>query len=289
MRGRLTSLLLSWPLLLSLAALITNDLYLKYAFPGLLTGKLSDFAGIFLVSFLAYGLWPKRRLAATATIVSLFIVWKSPLSQPLIDALNSVAPVRFARVVDYWDLLAFSIMPLARLSVTQLANKQATSRRRSIAVVPVALLTVVAVAATSVYMPSKFFQVQESDPEQVINSDAIAARLQRVADNYGAKCRRDDADGTHNITCYNREIWLECFVHEPSGTAQFHVRTTPRRGMFGPVADADLLERLAGDLEAEFARMPNVEYVAAPEEEPYRQIQEFHQVVCDEDPDCKSE
>ena len=51
MPGRLTAVLLSWPLLLSLAALITNDLYLKYAFSGWVTGKLSDFAGIFLVSY----------------------------------------------------------------------------------------------------------------------------------------------------------------------------------------------------------------------------------------------
>ena len=36
MPGNLTAVLTSWPLLLSLAALISNDLYFKYAYPGLL-------------------------------------------------------------------------------------------------------------------------------------------------------------------------------------------------------------------------------------------------------------
>ena len=44
----------------SLLLLIANDFYLKYAFPGWLTGKLSDFTGLIVFSLLLFSLWPTR-------------------------------------------------------------------------------------------------------------------------------------------------------------------------------------------------------------------------------------
>jgi hypothetical protein len=93
--------------LFALAVLVINDHVLKGAYPGFVTGKLSDFAGVFaLAVFLAFVL--PRKYACVAAGV-LFVWWKSPLSQPFIDAL----PWEAARVVDWTDLFALTMLPLA--------------------------------------------------------------------------------------------------------------------------------------------------------------------------------
>ncbi|HEU4589588.1 MAG TPA: hypothetical protein VFS13_01665 [Steroidobacteraceae bacterium] len=43
---RVCDMLTTWPFVLALATLIVNDAWLKPNYPGLVTGKLSDFAGI---------------------------------------------------------------------------------------------------------------------------------------------------------------------------------------------------------------------------------------------------
>jgi hypothetical protein len=80
----LVKVLASWPFLLFLTALLLNDWWLKRAFPGLVTGKLSDFAGIALVGTLAMTIWPSHVFRAAAIIAAGFIWWKGPLSQTAI-------------------------------------------------------------------------------------------------------------------------------------------------------------------------------------------------------------
>jgi hypothetical protein len=45
----------------ALAALLANDLYLRTHFPGVITGKLSDFAGLVVVSLVLLPLSPRRK------------------------------------------------------------------------------------------------------------------------------------------------------------------------------------------------------------------------------------
>ena len=100
--------------LAALAVLLANDLWWKAAFGNWLTGKLSDFAGLFVVVVLATAFRPANsRAIALATAIA-FALWKSPAAQPLIDGWNAMAPYPIARVVDYSDLLALSMIPLAR-------------------------------------------------------------------------------------------------------------------------------------------------------------------------------
>ena len=100
--------------LAALAVLLANDLWWKAAFGNWLTGKLSDFAGLFVVVVLAVALRPAHARALATVTAAAFVLWKSPASQPLIDAWNTAAPYRIARVVDYSDLLALAMIPLAR-------------------------------------------------------------------------------------------------------------------------------------------------------------------------------
>ena len=287
MRGRITPLLLSWPLLLSLAALIANDLYFKYAATGLLTGKLSDFAGIFLVAYLAYGLWPRRRLTSTLTIVALFVYWKSPLSQPLINMINVVSPFRFGRVVDYWDLLAFAIMPLALVAERQLPAASNRSAPRRLAAVSVATVTLVATTGTSVILPTQAFQIRNADPAYTMDPVEMSAVIERVAGNYGAECTSGAETKTPSMECAGPDLWLLYIMDERSGTAQFLVQSTRLKGLAKMKPDPKLLDRVLQDFKTEFARVaPNMEYVEPLHEDPHQQFDEFMQSMCDEHPGC---
>jgi len=95
--------------------LLVNDHVLKVACPGVVTGKLSDVAGLFVVGALVVTIIPSRSTLALGGVAAMFAFWKSPLSQPLIDGWNSVGAFRVARVIDWTDLLALSALPAALL------------------------------------------------------------------------------------------------------------------------------------------------------------------------------
>lgn len=98
----------------SLALLLLNDFYLKYAYPGFLTGKLSDFAGLIVLPVFCRVLSPGVSKKILLIAVAVFFAWfKSPLSQPVINGINLYIPWPFHRVVDYSDLIALSVLPLA--------------------------------------------------------------------------------------------------------------------------------------------------------------------------------
>lgn len=93
--------------------MIGNDHFWKYQYGNWLTGKLSDFAGLFILPlFLAY-LFPRRRKLVALASGLFFLFWKSPLSENAIYFYNQFALVPITRVVDYTDLIALSILPLA--------------------------------------------------------------------------------------------------------------------------------------------------------------------------------
>lgn len=103
--------------LLALALLIANDAWFKTLFHNTLTGKLSDFAGVFAFAFFwsaLIGRGSARVEAAVHVVVGLaFVWWKSSWSQPAIDAWNALGVWPLARVVDASDLLALTALPLS--------------------------------------------------------------------------------------------------------------------------------------------------------------------------------
>ncbi len=99
--------------LIGLILLILNDAILKWQYSNLITGKLSDFAGLLITPILLAYLIPKFKRHYTYIVGFLFIVWKSPLSTPLLDTVNSLSAIKFSRVQDYTDLIALSILPLS--------------------------------------------------------------------------------------------------------------------------------------------------------------------------------
>ena len=126
------SIVLSPAFLIALFVLLLNDFVFKASFHNLLTGKLSDFAGLFAFTLFLAALAPKRRSAIFATTTVAFVAWKTPWSQRLIDTLNAFLPWRTGRTVDLTDLIALFILPLSWIYIDHQQHSplsETTSRR----------------------------------------------------------------------------------------------------------------------------------------------------------------
>ena len=105
-------ILKSPPFLIALFLLLLNDFALKAAFHNWLTGKLSDFAGLFVFVLFWTAFFPRyKKQLFFATALS-FVIWKSPLSMPFIEFWNNNF-YKIDRVIDYSDLIALTILPFA--------------------------------------------------------------------------------------------------------------------------------------------------------------------------------
>jgi hypothetical protein len=131
--------LLSWVFLGSLAALLVNDLYLKPYRPSVVSGILSDFAGIVFFPILLVALaevmmifLPGKRFAApwwfalaTIFVALSFVVVKFTnwgetayvsMVNPVVEWTGSVLSLGTTGVVsDPWDLLALALLPVPYL------------------------------------------------------------------------------------------------------------------------------------------------------------------------------
>jgi hypothetical protein len=105
MRTRPSSLLLHPLFLFSLSLLLLNDFYFKYEFHNWLTGKISDFAGLFLFSVFLIAFFSSYKKVILAFVSLFFLWWKSSLSDPLIVFLNNSFHLPVNRVTDYSDYL----------------------------------------------------------------------------------------------------------------------------------------------------------------------------------------
>lgn len=139
--------------LLALLLLLTNDFIFKPTFHNFTTGKLSDFAGLFVFPIFWLALFPNRKKIIYFLTAFLFIFWKSAYSQPLIDAWNSFELLNISRVIDYTDLFALFILPISYY-YDQFAILIKTSRLAYSALISISLFAFI---ATSYARPEHFY------------------------------------------------------------------------------------------------------------------------------------
>lgn len=113
MKTKPNTLLLHPFFLLSLLLLLLNDAFFKHQYHNWLTGKLSDFAGLFAFAVFTIAILPNRKTTILLLISIVFIWWKSPLSEPFIFYVNNQLHFPFHRIVDYSDYIALAILPIA--------------------------------------------------------------------------------------------------------------------------------------------------------------------------------
>jgi|GEM_PF-977524 len=112
---RQAQLLLSPGFLFGLLLLLANDLIFKAAFHNALTGKLSDFAGLFVFPIFWTAFAPRRKRAIYFLTALGFLFWKSVSAQPLIDYWNELQVFYIHRTIDLTDLAALIALPFSYL------------------------------------------------------------------------------------------------------------------------------------------------------------------------------
>jgi hypothetical protein len=223
--------LTTWPFVLALTTLIVNDAWLKSAWPGLVTGKLSDFAGIVVVGLLGLSCIPRRPVQICAAIAVFFAWWKGPWSQPFIDAVNSNSPMTIGRTVDYTDLLALLILPLCVVIARRVEDFAipGTAARRLL-VMPIGAATALALMATSYIPPRHAYVVRTIETTGELHRAKVVEEIDRVAEGQGLKCQ-DCADPLNHATYEGKGVNL-AYTFTDARTVSFRV-TAETQGMFG--------------------------------------------------------
>lgn len=260
MHGKLAATITTWPFVASLITLLLNDAWLKGTYPGWVSGKLSDIAGIAIVGLLLLASCPKRPKLIYCLISVLFAWWKSPLSQPLIDTLNLFVPFTIGRTVDYSDLLALMIMPICSTIAKLPANYEIPGRlvRRLIAI-PIMVATMLGLMATSVIPTRQDYQIRRTESSSEFNREAIASAVYEVAQTHGLRCENCREPSLH-ASYRGNGMYLEYQVRG-SNMIAFSVDAFPNGFFFG-TSGREKADKLRADLKARLsAAHKGLEYI----------------------------
>ncbi|MBD3401932.1 hypothetical protein GF420_03475 [candidate division GN15 bacterium] len=160
MRATAQRLLLHPVFLVALTLLILNDHLLKALWPSILTGKLSDFAGLFVFTVCIACL--SRHITRShhnliilhLAVASLWIAWKLAPVERIFLPLETLTGLPMpSRVKDASDLLALAILPVSYRYIRARISVEATRSpfvSRRFAVLTVAIVSVIAMSATTV-------------------------------------------------------------------------------------------------------------------------------------------
>lgn len=186
---RIHAVAMSWPFLISLALLLVNDIYLKRHYTGVMTGKLSDFSGLLLVSLIVFVLLPRRPYLVSAVVVATFAWWKSSLSDKFIWLVQEAGGVGFGRTIDYSDLFALAIVPVAYAISQRVESYQiSTHTLRRVLAIPMLAIAFLAVLGTSVIPLHQGYEIRETDKSDHISAPLVADMIRSVAESHGLKC-----------------------------------------------------------------------------------------------------
>lgn len=131
--------------LIGLSALLLNDFVLKQQFHNGITGKLSDFAGLFIFPLFCSAFFPRIRSSIYLATAAAFGFWKSAYSQSFFDTWNSLSFFPIGRTVDFSDLAALVALPFS-YAYDRISSRIPSPRA---AIYLVAIISVFAFTATS--------------------------------------------------------------------------------------------------------------------------------------------
>jgi hypothetical protein len=166
------SILFSPGFVSGLGLLLLNDFFLKPVFHSWLTGKPSDFAGLFIFPLFFVALRPRFKLPIYLVTAILFLWWKSSLARPWIDWWNHQTGISIGRVEDLTDLLALVALPWSYFYETRLPKKRVSR----LAICFVCLLSIFAFTATSF---SRVEQNYNDEYQFEVGQEEMVTRIER--------------------------------------------------------------------------------------------------------------
>ncbi len=173
-----------------LALLLLNDFILKGYYGNWLTGKLSDFAGLFVFALFWMAIFPGFRKQVLWSVAIFFIWWKSPWSDGFIYFFQELLNYHIVRVVDYTDLMALVMLPIALVYYEK-------SKKKYLKVSPVliALPAVFAFVATSPVRPMVYFTDSPVAPVIAWQKSSDSLWVKRIPDRMTQVLRADTSEG----------------------------------------------------------------------------------------------
>jgi len=263
MHKRLSTTVVTWPFLLALTTLLINDWWLKLAYPSVITGKLSDFAGIAVVALLLGAFFPRRMPAIALGISVVFLWWKSPLSSAFILFVNDWLPFKMARTVDYSDLIALCVLPLCHRVLTD-SERYALPWRsaKHFLAAPILGISLLGIMGTSFLPYTQEYSVRPTDISTKLDWNAVTEAIRAVA-------------GEHHFTCVDEAAPPDCSYFQNDRITMQYSFVEPNIVSFEIVGRGGELisfrektpterkmEALRNSLKSAFAsRFPGLEYV----------------------------
>lgn len=173
--------------LLGLGVLVVNDHYFKLAYPNWFTGKVSDFAGLFILPVFLSAV-SGRSVALNCFLSALvFTVWKSPLVEPLITAGNAMG-LPFHRTIDFTDLIALVMLPLSYRYITTIPAIKPISKKLTINTL--ALISFIGLTSTSMAPDfgaemKKSYRIKRTRPELLNEIEKLNCELEAEVSDAG--------------------------------------------------------------------------------------------------------
>jgi hypothetical protein len=218
--------------LFALTVLLLNDWWLKQAFPGVVSGKLSDFAGVAIVALVFFTACPRRHYFGYVAISLAFLWWKSPASTAIIQLINDIAPFRIGRVVDYSDLLALSVVPLCKhISETPSRYAIARKRVRPILVGPVYVVTALALIGTSVIPTRQDYGVRSMNEEAPFAYEEVVEAIALIAEQHGLDCQ--DCSKRLEEATFSGDGLSMTYRFSANNSVMFEIEAYPNGLLFG--------------------------------------------------------
>jgi len=258
MRNRVLAIFTTWPFVLSLIVLLINDRVLKQAYPGFITGKLSDFAGLAVVAMPLFAALPRRARSIYLALAGAFLWWKSPASAGFIDFMNTARPLNIGRVVDYSDLVALVVLPAcAKFAALESARGENLQRLRRWLLPPILAAALLGVMGTSTVVPRKDFAVRALESSNSFPRDMIVEAIVDVAKKH--RFKKESSNPPHWEGAFSgRGIFLTYSFPTPNEVA-IGIQVDP--GMFGGGEKREA-ERLRNEIKKALTlRFNGLEYV----------------------------
>jgi hypothetical protein len=182
MRNRIKIELLSTRLfVIGLAILLTNDFILKPLFHNFLTGKISDFVGLFIFPYFISIFFIRQSKFIYFFTGFLFVIWKSPLSNSFIFWWNDNIFFQINRIIDFSDLFALIVLPFSYFYLTN-ASHFKTKIRYAFSFL-IGSIAIFSFCATS--QPREEFKLQVNTNKQFTLPISKLDLFKQLSDRYG--------------------------------------------------------------------------------------------------------